>query len=89
MNQLVWAGLATMPLLPVTVVPAGRTAAGLPVGVQIMGPHAGDRTTLAAGACFEALMGGFIGPPALISSPRGTDGSRKALQGEKSRRFLK
>ncbi len=63
MDQLVWAGLATMPFLPVTVVPVGRTAADLPVGVQIMGPHAGDRTTLAAGACVEALMGGFTAPP--------------------------
>src|SRR5581483_8737223 len=33
--QLIWAGVATLPYLPATVAPAGRTAAGLPVGVQI------------------------------------------------------
>lgn len=62
--QVVWAGLATLPLLPVTVVPAGRTSAGLPVGVQIIGPRWGDRTTLAFARLVEQLTSGFVPPPA-------------------------
>ncbi|MET8655218.1 amidase [Nocardia aurea] len=37
-DQLVLAGLATMPGLPATAVPAGRSPEGLPVGVQLIGP---------------------------------------------------
>jgi amidase len=62
-TQLVWAGLATMPLLPATVVPAGRTASGLPVGVQIVGPRYGDRTTLQVAGLVESVLGGFTAPP--------------------------
>ncbi|MFD9697469.1 amidase [Lentzea sp. NPDC059081] len=45
-DQLVWAGLATTPGLPATAVPAGRSAEGLPVGVQVIGPMFEDRTPL-------------------------------------------
>ncbi|MGZ0145777.1 amidase [Kribbella sp. WER1] len=45
-DQLVWAGLATMPGLPATAVPAGRSPEGLPVGVQLIGPMHEDRTPL-------------------------------------------
>ena len=41
-----WVGLATVAYLPATVVPVGRTPAGLPVGIQIVGPYLEDRTTL-------------------------------------------
>jgi len=46
-DQLAWAGLATLPGLPATVVPVGRNAQGLPLGVQIVGPLLEDRTPLA------------------------------------------
>jgi len=62
-SHLVWSGLATVPLLPATVVPAGRAPSGLPVGVQIIGPRWGDRTTLAFGVLVERLIGGFVPPP--------------------------
>jgi amidase len=62
-TQIVWAGLATMPLLPATVVPAGRTADVLPVGLQIVGPPLGDRTTLRAAVLAEQVLGGFVAPP--------------------------
>lgn len=62
-RHLVWSGLATLPLLPATAVPAGRTPAGLPVGVQILGPRWGDRTTLAFAALVEQITGGFVPPP--------------------------
>jgi amidase len=45
-DQLVRAGLATMPGLPATAVPAGRSREGLPVGVQLIGPAFEDRTPL-------------------------------------------
>ena len=38
-NQTFWAGLASVAYLPATVAPAGFTASGLPVGVQIIGPQ--------------------------------------------------
>ena len=55
--------LITMALLPSTVIPVGRTAAGLPVGVQIVGPYLEDRTPLAFAAAAERELGGFV-PPA-------------------------
>ena len=62
-SQIVWAGVATMPLLPATAVPAGRTPAGLPVGLQLIGPRYGDRLTLRAAAWLEEILGGFVAPP--------------------------
>jgi amidase len=61
--QLVWAGVATMPLLPATAVPAGRTESGLPVGFQLIGERYDDRVTLRAAGWFEELLGGFVAPP--------------------------
>ncbi len=39
--------------MPATSVPAGFDGAGLPVGLQVMGPRWSDRLTLAAAAAFE------------------------------------
>jgi amidase len=61
--HLVWAGLATLPYLPGTVVPLTRTSEGLPLGVQVVGPRWGDRTTLAFASHVEQLTGGFVPPP--------------------------
>ncbi len=58
-----WIALATMAYLPATVAPVGRTPAGLPVGVQIVGPFLEDRTTIDFAARLEALLGGFQRPP--------------------------
>jgi amidase len=60
-----WVGLATVAYLPATVVPVGRTAQGLPVGIQIVGAYLEDRTTLAVARCIEELLGGFVPPPGL------------------------
>jgi amidase len=62
-RHIVWAGLATLPGLPATVVPVRRSATGLPIGVQIVGPRFGDRTTLAVGRLVEEVTGGFVPPP--------------------------
>jgi amidase len=45
--QGAWASLASLGGLPATVAPTGRTAEGLPLGVQIVGPYGEDRSTLA------------------------------------------
>ncbi len=42
---------------PAISVPAGFTSDGLPVGVQIVAPHGGDRRLLEAAAGFEAARG--------------------------------
>jgi amidase len=62
-DLMAWVALATLAHLPATVVPVGRTAAGLPVGIQIVGPYLEDRTTLAVGRLVEQLLGGFAVPP--------------------------
>lgn len=46
MDQLAWPTVATLPGLPSTVIPAGKTEAGLPVGVQIIGPYLEDLTPI-------------------------------------------
>ncbi|QDQ15891.1 amidase [Streptomyces spectabilis] len=61
-DQLVWAGVATMPGLPATAVPAGRSPEGLPVGVQLVGPMFEDRTPLRLAELLEREIGGFQAP---------------------------
>jgi amidase len=62
-EHIQWPGLISMALLPSTVIPVGRTAGGLPVGVQIVGPYLEDRTPLAFAAAAERELGGFVPPP--------------------------
>ncbi|MGZ8260533.1 MAG: amidase family protein [Caldimonas sp.] len=46
-QQIGWPGIATFPGLPATAMPVGRSADGLPVGLQVIGPFLHDRTTIA------------------------------------------
>ncbi len=62
-DQLVWPGLATLPGLPATAAPIDRSDIGLPIGVQIIGPHLEDRTTIAFAELMEREFGGFVPPP--------------------------
>jgi len=49
---------------PAAVVPVGRSPAGLPIGVQIIGvPHMDD-AVLDVAAAIERACGGFVAPPA-------------------------
>ncbi|MEV5717094.1 amidase [Amycolatopsis mediterranei] len=61
-DQFAWAGLATMPGLPATAIPAGRSPEGLPVGVQLIGPMFEDRTPLRLAELLEPETGGFRRP---------------------------
>ncbi len=62
-DMMGWMALATLAHLPATVVPVGRSASGLPVAVQIVGPYLEDRTTLAVARHVEELLGGYTPPP--------------------------
>jgi amidase len=55
--QTAWSGMASLAGLPATVAPAGRTAAGLPVGVQIIGPAFEDLTTIRTAAMIADAAG--------------------------------
>ncbi|MFK4508219.1 amidase [Bradyrhizobium daqingense] len=61
----IWADPASTCGLPATAVPIERTATGLPIGVQIIGPYLEDRTTIALAGLIEREFGGFMPPPAL------------------------
>jgi amidase len=58
-----WMAPAGVCFLPATVIPVAVTPAGMPVGVQIVGPYLHDRTTLAFAAAAEALVGPCPTPP--------------------------
>jgi amidase len=62
-DTLSWTGLVGVVYLPSTVVPAGFTPAGLPVGIQVVGPYLEDRSTLFVAARLAELTGGFVAPP--------------------------
>jgi amidase len=62
-DALCWAGLIGNVRLPATVVPAGCTRAGLPVGMQIVGPYLEDRTPIDLARRLATLIGGFTPPP--------------------------
>jgi amidase len=57
LDQPVWASLPTMPGLPATAIPAGRSPEGLPVGVQLIGPMFEDRTPLRLAELLEQTIG--------------------------------
>ena len=61
-TQMFWAGYSGMCYLPSTVAPAGFSA-GLPVGVQIVGPQYGDLTCIAFAQLLEREHQGFVAPP--------------------------
>jgi amidase len=62
-EQIFWAGLAGVSLLPATIVPTGPDAQGLPIGVQIIGPEYGDLATLEVAQILEQCGYSFQAPP--------------------------
>jgi amidase len=62
-DQAMWPSIATLTGLPATAMPIGRSDDGLPIGMQIIGPHLEDRTTIAFAELVEREFGGFVAPP--------------------------
>ena len=61
-SMLTWISVATALRLPATAIPAGRTASGLPVGAQLIGPLGGDARTLALAQAIDENVRGFVAP---------------------------
>jgi amidase len=66
LDQLFWAGLASLCYLPATAAPIGLTRAGLPVGLQIIGAEGDDLTTIECARLLAAEIGGFAAPPGYV-----------------------
>ena len=62
MQMLNWIALATSLHAPALAVPAGRTAEGLPIGIQIVGPWQGEDRLFDFGAAVEDGLGPFPSP---------------------------
>jgi amidase len=52
-DQMFWAGLASLTLLPSTAAPLGFTEDRLPIGMQIIGPRYADRSTIQVARLLE------------------------------------
>ncbi|HXJ17531.1 MAG TPA: amidase [Candidatus Polarisedimenticolia bacterium] len=63
MDGLNWISPAILTGCPATAAPVGRTQAGLPVGIQIMGPYGEDATCIAFADLLAQEVGGFTPPP--------------------------
>ncbi|MCP5153169.1 MAG: amidase [Ectothiorhodospiraceae bacterium] len=73
-NYVHWIGITfavTLTGCPSVSIPAGFTADGLPVGIQLVGPPRGEARLLAAAACLEDVLGIA---PRLPIDPHGPDG---------------
>ena len=45
------------------MIPIGRTAAGLPVGMQIVAPYLQDRRAIRTAQLASEVLGGYTPPP--------------------------
>src|SRR6185436_16112656 len=61
--QLVYPGLATLCGQPATAFPVGLSKAGLPIGLQAIGPYLEDLTPIRFAALAAEAMGGLVRPP--------------------------
>ena len=62
-EQLFWSGIVTGAYLPSTVFPAGRSAAGLPIGLQAVGAEYEDFGCIDFTRLLAEEIGGFSRPP--------------------------
>ncbi len=62
---IAWCGAIGAVLLPVVTVPTGLTPAGLPVGVQVIGPFLSDLRLLRIAELLTAASGNAFVPPPL------------------------
>lgn len=66
-HLLRWNTMIGCAYLPVTTPPIGRTADGLPVGMQIVAPYLHDHTALEFGRRVSEVLGGYEPPPLAIT----------------------
>ncbi|MGW5344011.1 amidase [Streptomyces sp. NPDC004050] len=66
-DQTAWLNLAGHVRLPAVVMPAGRTAEGLPLAVQIIGPYLADRTVIDLARHLARKLPKPAQPPALTT----------------------
>jgi amidase len=59
-DQIPWASLPGVCSLPAVVVPVGLTRDGLPVGLQVIGPHLEDRTAIDVAGRIGQLVGPLV-----------------------------
>lgn len=62
-DQPFWITHASLPGLPALSAPAGLSRAGLPVGIQVVGPMHEDDTALTFAELMADVIGGFTPPP--------------------------
>ena len=62
-NQVFWIAHAALVGLPAVVAPVGQTPAGLPVGVQVVGPQYDDDTAITFAELLAPLTVGSLRPP--------------------------
>ena len=67
-DQLVYPALATLSGQPATAFPVGLSSAGLPIGLQAIGPYLEDFTSIRFAALVAHEFGGFVPPPAFEAS---------------------
>ena len=58
-----WVAQASLPGLPALTAPVGRTPAGLPVGLQVVGPLFEDDTAITFAGLLGEVAGGYEPPP--------------------------
>ncbi len=63
-----WPALIGSVLLPSTSTPVGRTAGGLPIGVQVVAPYLHDHTAIAVSGMLTEVIGGY-NPPPIVDRP--------------------
>jgi amidase len=63
LTAMAWCGAIGPVLLPVVTLPIGRTPAGLPVGVQLIGPFLSDLRLLQIAELLQAAAGTAFTPP--------------------------
>jgi amidase len=61
-----WIAIPTLTGCPATAAPVGRTQAGLPVGIQIMGPYLEDATPIEFARLMAESLGGFELPKGFL-----------------------
>ena len=66
LDLMKWIAPATLIGCPATTLPVSRTAAGLPVSLQIVGPYMEDATPIDIAIKVARLTGGFVAPPGYV-----------------------